>query len=868
MQISRRLLLLILFMCGMAKAYSQTGKPTSGSVSGKVTDAKNNAVGYATVTLLKMDSAVVNGDLTKEDGTFSISPTGTGSFLLRIESIGFTKKIISIEVPENDQDKRLGKIKLSEAENALKEVSITGEKNVMELRVDKKVFNVDKNITTAGGSATDVLQNVPAVSVGADGTVSLRGKSDVTILIDGKPSTLLGSDVTSALQSLPAGSIESVEVITNPSAKYDAQGTTGIINIITKKDARLGLNGSVTLGAGTNEKYNGNLGLNLRKGKWNTFLNSSFRLNNTYNNITTDRKDKDAAERNYLTTEHSPRNFDGFFNTIGVTYDPDKYNSITITENINKMMFGYRDYSHYYVMDSPTTLSHQDRYTDFGAYLFSFSSAIDYKHKFKKKDEELNIDGTFAHTDFTRKQYFRTIDSPVASRGDTTISNAPANGWNNSLNIWADYTNPLFTKNGKLGLGFKSQLYWFSSHCDEPTLEYKNDTFDIIRVDSGLLTSFDYIQQIHAAYVNWSDQVGKFSYQAGLRFEDAIYDGTARIPRDTSFHNSFANFFPSAFVSYQLANQQSVYLNYSRRVNRPHFMQMLPFKDYSNPGTVSMGNPNLIPEFVNAFEFSYNRSDNKGNNIILSAYYNQTANITQRVPRIITAKDSTIGLINDTTKLLSQPVNITSGATYGLEATGHLQFTSFWDATINLNFFQNDLKIGNIDTAYRRYMTDNSGYSYFGKVNTTVKLPKNFSVQVNANYESPKVIAQGNLKESYWVDVAIKKNILKNKATITLNCSDVFNTRVFVTYYHLTSYSGTINREKETRILNLSFNYRFGKQDLGKSPAKGPKPEKPTEKKNRIEKPSGEDREKNLKDNDGDDQGGGGGQGGGQRRQG
>ena len=867
-------MLAMLFISGLTGAYAQTGKPTTGSVSGKVTDGGNSPVGYATVTLLKPDSSVVNGDLTKDDGTFNLSPTGTGSFLLRVESMGFSRKIISVQIADNDPDKKLGKIKLSETENKLGEVSVVAEKNVMELKVDKKVFNVEKNTTTSGGSATDVLQNVPAVSVSADGTVSLRGKADVTILIDGKPSTLLGADVTSALQSLPASSIESVEVITNPSAKYDAQGTTGIINIITKKDGRMGLNGNATLGVGTNKKYNGNLGLNARKGKWNTFLNSSFRLNNTYNNITTDRYDKVAIGgeyRDYFTYETSPRNFDGFFNTLGATFDPDKYNSITATANINKMMFGYRDYSDYYVKNRATgdTLAYQERDTDFGVYLFSYSSSLDYKRKFKKKDEELSVDATYARTDVWRKQQFLTNNTPEdTARRNTITSSAPANGWNSSLNVWADYVNPLFTKNGKLGLGFKSQVFWFVSKSDA-YLHYGDEPANVKHVDSSLLTDFEYRQQTHAAYVNWSDQLGKFSYQAGLRFEDAIYDGSGKVPTDTTFHNSFANFFPSAFVSYQLENQQSVYLNYSRRVNRPGFMQLMPFKDYSNPGTVSMGNPNLIPEFVNTFEFSYNKQDKKGNNSILSAYYTQTNNITQRVPRIITLEDTTLGLVNDTGKLLSQPVNITSGTTYGLEATGHLQILPIWDATVSLNFFQNELKVGNIDTAYRRYLTDNSGYSYFAKVNTTVKLPKNFSLQFNANYESPKVIAQGYLKESYWLDIAIRKNLLKNKATIVLNCSDVFNTRVFLTNYDLTSYSGTINREKETRILNLTFTYRFGKSDLGKTGSKAARPEKPMEKKPKIEKPSGEDREKNLKDSDDNDQGGGGGGGqGGQKREG
>lgn len=863
--------IIIAFVLLTATGFAQTGKPTTGSVSGKLLDPNNNPLSYATVSLLRMDSSVVNGDLSKDDGSFKIAPTGTGNFLLRIEAMGYTKKIVGFEITTDAPDKKLGKIKLSGSEKSLKEVNVVGEKNVMELKVDKKVFNVDKNTTTAGGSATDVLQNVPSVSVSTDGSVSLRGKSDVTILIDGKPATMLGSDVTSALQSLPAGSIESVEVITNPSSKYDAQGTTGIINIITKKDGRLGFNGNLTLGAGTNDKYNGNLGLNVRKGKWNVFLNSSYRLNKTYNDITTDRFDRDitrvvfapadtqSVHRSYRTFEHSPRHFGGFFNTLGATFDPDKYNSITLTENINRMQFGFKDYSYYNVYnDSLETISdaasRQDRTTDFYVNIFSISSALDYKRKFKKKDEELSVDATYAHTDFNRHQQFTTIQkNNVTNNLDTSFSNAPANGGNSSLNVWADYTDPLFTKNGKLGVGFKSQFYWFISEAD-PTVTLKG----VSKVDTSLYAKFNYSQQTHAAYVNWNDQLGKFSYQAGLRFEDAIYDGSGSTPNYATFHSSFVNLFPSAFISYQFAHQQSVYINYSRRVNRPGFMQLLPFKDYSNPGTVSIGNPNLIPEFINNIEFSYNRSDKKGNNFIASVYYAQTENIIQRVPRSITLADTALGLKNDVGKLLSQPVNLTSGTTYGLEGTGHFQLLPFWDATVNLNFFQNDLSIGSLkDTAYKKYLTDKSGSSWFGKINTNIKLPKNFSVQINANYESPKVIAQGTLNESYWVDVAIRKNLLKNKATIVLNCSDIFNTRTFVTNYNLSSYYQTINRVKENRIVNLTFTYRFGKADIGKGGGMGKGKGEKSDKK--PIKPSDEDRENNLKEKDDNDQPGGGG---------
>lgn len=850
--------LILIFTFLVSSVYAQAVK--TGSVSGKLVDGKNNPVSYATVTLLRGDSSVVNGDLSKEDGTFNIAPAEIGNFNLRIESIGSATKYVAVAVTADAPDKKTGDIKIAATESKLKEVSVIGEKPVMELKVDKKVFNVEKNTTTAGGSATDVLQNVPAVSVDADGNVSLRGKGGVTILIDGKPATMLGSDVNSALQSLPASSIENVEVITNPSAKYDAQGTSGIINIVTKKDGRFGMNGNVTLGAGTRDKYNGNLGLNMRKGKWNVFLNSSFRINNTFNNVITDRQDKvlvpgNTGLQSYHTYEHVPRAFNGNFNTLGATYDLNKYNSITLTQNVNVMQFSFKDYSDYNIYnDAGATIFTQNRSSRFMGGPTSPSTSVDYKHKFKKKDEELSVDGTVAYTTMRREQSVSTTD---ATRND--VLNAPGKGNNSSINVWADYTDPLFTKNGKLGLGFKSQFYWFNSSNDPK----RTDASGVETPDNTLLSIYNYTQQTHAAYVNWSDQVDKFSYQAGLRAEDALYDGYGYVPSYATFKNHFTNLFPSAFVSYQLPKQQSIYLNYSRRVNRPGFMQLLPFVDISNPSTVNRGNPNLVPEFIDNIEFSYNKSDNKGNNFILSTYYAYTRNLNQRVtyPLLDSAEAAKYRVATGT--LFTTPVNIASGATYGLEGTGHIQIIPIWDATINLNLFQNELIIGKSDPALVKYLADNSGFSWFGKINTNVKLPKNFSFQVNANYESPKVIAQGNLKETYWIDLALRKNLWKNKATLVVNCSDILKTHILVTNYDLPAYSQTINRVRETRIGNITFTYRFGKSDAGKNFATGKAGGKGKGGDDKLKpvKPNDEDRLKNLKEGGDDDQGGNGGGG-------
>jgi len=746
----------LMLWCMMAVVTAGAQQDSSKTLlTGRLVLSTGEPLGYATVTLLKTDSSVAGGDLSKDNGSFSLATPAPGRYILRIESIGVSTLYRTFTTTADTPGRNFGTIIISPAKTTLKSVDIVAEKPVVELKVDKKVFNVEKNTTTAGGTATDVLQNIPSVSVDADGNVSLRGKSGVTILIDGKPATMLGSDVNSALQSLPASSIENVEVIANPSAKYDAQGNTGIINITTKKDKRLGVNGSVTLGAGTRDKYNGNLSLNVHKGKWNAFLNSSVRLNSTFNNVTTTRVDK-MADSSYYTYEHAPRHFNGSFNTVGVTYDADKYNSLTLTENINIMRFGFTDYSDYDIYSNHdyagSPVYHQYRYSKGGGGPFSVSSALDYKHKFKKKDEEINIDATYTGTAIHRKQDYETRSEAAGGTPAyyPIYQSAPGSGTNNSFAGWADYTNPL-TTNGKLGLGVKTQLFWFSSSND-PRVD---STGRPSAVDTSVRAIYSYTQQIHAAYVNWNDQVGKFSYQLGLRLEDARYQGDYTSRSSAGLSNNFTNLFPSAFFSYQFNSQQNAYLNYSRRTNRPSFFQLLPYLDLSNPSTVNTGNPSLLPEFIDNIEFSYNRLDKKGNNIILSAYYQYTHNLIERITRPATGEFSG--------RLLVMPENIASGSTYGLEGIANLKFTRIWDATLNANVFYNQLIIGNSQSNFAQYLSNNNGLGWFAKANTNIKLPANFALQLNGNYESQKVTAQGTTLESYWVDVALRKNLLKNK---------------------------------------------------------------------------------------------------------
>lgn len=781
-----------MLLAGLSQAAFAQQKP--GRISGQIVDAASKPVAYATLTLLKEDSTVVSGDLSRENGSFVIEETGFGRFILRINIIGFKERYVGdITVTPAQPDKQLGKVSISTSSQSLEEVQITAEKSLMELSVDKKVFNVEKNLTSSGGSALDAMKNVPSLSVDVDGDIVLRGK-EATVLIDGKPATLLAGDVGTALQSLPASSIQSVEVITNPSAKYDAQGMAGIINIITKKDNRFGINGSLSAGAGTRDKYNGSLALNARNEKWNFFLNSNYRRNRNYQRTSNERRLADGALTS-ASYEDNLRTFGGWFNTLGAEYQINSKNTVSLTQNVNSMLWGHDGDTRYTynrgdIVDSSTVRSS----SNLGSPLSS-STALDFKHKGKKPAQELTANITFAKTWVTRNQEFFSsrYDALSQPMGGTVTQRAPGSGSNTSLNSQADFTTPFAGKDGRLDAGWKSQLYWFQSN-NNATIDSGNGP----RPDATLQNDYDYNQQVHAAYMSYRNQAGNFGYQVGLRLEYSRYEGTSSLLKDgASYSNEFLNLFPSAYLSYKLPADQSVYLSYTRRTDRPSFFQMMPYIDVSNPMDTGSGNPALVPEFIHNTELNYSKQFSKGHMVIASLYYQYTQNLIDRIKTFYPDGTS-----------FTRPQNLNKGITYGVELTARANILPIWNATLNFNFFKNE-----IYGATATSSLNNNGSSWFTKLNTDLRLPYNFSVQVSGNYEAPKVAAQGRVEEVYWLDVAFRKNLLKNKASIVLNISDIFNTRKYTTNYELAQAFQTIYRDRETRIGNITFTWRFGKSE-------------------------------------------------------
>lgn len=829
----KNFILFLLVLIYTQNSYSQT---STTSIFGKIQNAKKELLPDVSITLLqKENNKVVGGNISDDKGTFTIDNIIEGNYKLRISSIGLKERIIdNINISTPLKPLNMGTVTLQPSENALKEVSVVGEKNMFQMDIDKKVFNVDKNITSTGGSALDVLQNVPSVSVDASGGVSLRGKSNVNILIDGRPATLMGGDINSALQSLPASSIDNIAIITNPSAKYDAEGQAGIINIITKVNKSNGLSGTATLGAGTGNKYNGGINMNLRKDKWNFALNSNFRLSQNRHTGYTDRKyfNSDSGSHN---DENRTRRFNGNFNSLSVAYSPNTQNTITITQNVNFMRFGSAGYQVYDLFSRPNDIyDRQHRDQEFKGGPNSGTTSTNWLLKFKKPKQELVTDASISYSKSNSEQNIGTynLDNYNNIISNTIAQQVLGNNKNRNANFQSDFTTPVGT-NGKFETGIKSQNLWFES-VNNATITIPNGgTY----TDPLLQNQFKYQQHTHAAYTNYSNQIDKFSYQGGLRVEDAVYSGYGGITGSTYYSNSFLNLFPSAYVAYQIKDMQQIYLNYTRRTSRPWFMQLMPYINISNALDTTSGNPNLKPEFTDNIELAYNQQLPKGNNITASIYFQNTNNLIQNYTKSYADGTS-----------FSQRVNLASGQTYGLELIGKTQITKSWDATLSANLFNNQLIGSNIDPSL-----NNNGFAWFTKLNSNYKINKQYSLQLMANYNSPKPTVQGQVEDNYWMDLAFKANLLKdNRLTITLNVSDIFNTRSYRTDYNLPLYYQYSYSKRESRVGTITLSYRFGNTNNNMSNTfKG--------RKKRNNKKEIEERDSNLNNGGGDDDNGGGG---------
>lgn len=820
-----------------------------GRFYGKIVDAANNkGIDAASVQLIqsKFDSASgqkkdisIAGQLTTSKGEFSLENLPVmGSFRLSVTAIGYTpvEQTIKFDLkkPEgNDNtpiaanlDKDLGNIKLQVDVQQLGEVTVVATKPMFQMGVDRKIFNVDKNITTTGQTATEIMKNIPGVNVDIDGNVSLRNAAP-TIFVDGRPTTL-------TLDQIPADAIESVEIITNPSAKFDASGgTAGILNVILKKNRKAGYNGNIRAGIDSRGKVNLGGDINIKQGKLNFFASLFFNQRKSKGVSTTLRENLYSDKlQNTLLDQYSNSNNNGYFifGRVGFDYLMDNRNTLTISASIPHGRFNSNqtDNIHIDTLTSPVKPLDAIRQTTNKRKFNNFEPALGYKHLFPKQGRELTADLNFntssnaGNGDYTTQYY-----NPDASiKGDPALQQLIGSGNNTNWTFQSDYTTP--AGKGKFETGIRAAIRNNKSISENYAYDYIQDMYILIPSASS---NYKYNDQVYAAYSTYSNKIGEtFSYQLGLRVESSQYKGNL-LNTGQTFSNKYPlQFFPSVFITKTLSPGQDLQLNYSRRINRPNFWQLIPFYDVSDILNISVGNPGLRPEFTNSFELNYSKNLGKGHSLLTSVYFKQTNNLITRYQSLQHDVPLPDGKLDSA--MVVSFINANSSRSYGLEFTVKNPLAKWVDVTTNLNFYNARIDNSGLDST----LGVNDRWAFFGKMNVNFKLPANFSIQLSGDYQSRTLVpqggggggrgggnffggangaAQGYINPSYGVDMAIRKEFMKDKkAALTLSVNDIFKTRLYDAHSENSYFIQDISRRRDWQVIRLNFSYRFGKFDV------------------------------------------------------
>jgi outer membrane receptor protein involved in Fe transport len=812
------------------------GSMNVGHFYGKIVDANKKGIDGATVQLkgskfdptTKKASEVILGTMiSAANGDFSFDNLSVmGNFKLVISGIGYKKleKQISFNLKPNGNpqdmmalvDKDLGNIKLEEDATQLQSVTVTSSaKPQFEMGIDRKIFNVDKNLASTGQTAVEVMKNIPNLNVDIDGNVTLRNATP-TLLIDNRPTTL-------TMDQIPSDIIDRVEIITNPSAKYDASGgNAGILNIVLKKNKKNGYNGGIRTGVDMRGKFNGGGDLNLRDSKINFSLSANVRDNKS---LSTSENLRDILLTPIPTSVNTYTNNTGLstfsFYRGGFDYLIDNRNTLSFFGNIVKGEFGNTSSQ---TIDSILSGNSSPSIGLENSSKFSFlnkGGQASFKHLFAETGHELSADFNYNES---KNDNNSLINSSIINQ--RTIGS----GYNKNYTSNIDYEK-LFKNNTKFEAGVRMNNRDEFNSRDQ----YRNE----ILVNS-ISNQLKYREQILAAYTNLGGKKNNLSYQLGFRVENREYTVNVLNKQGQDSLESIIklpiSLFPSAFLSYKLNDKNDVQFNYSKRINAPNPFQLQPFADYSDPLNISVGNPKLNPQFTHSFEVAYNNVYKKGSNLLVTAYYKYS---TDLITNYI-YKD--INPITNDSAFYSSFINANTSKVFGLEISNKTAITKWWDLNVSFNLFKSE-----INATIPGQDVNNNLTSWFSKMNHNFKLVKGLSLQFSGQYQAktilppggnsgggggggrggggfggggfggPQSTAQGYNLPFYDFDLGLRKDwTLKGgkTASLTLSASDVFKTRVNKTYSESLYFTQNVTRTRDQQFFRLNFSYRFGKFDV------------------------------------------------------
>ncbi|MCL9806231.1 TonB-dependent receptor [Flavobacterium amniphilum] len=765
-----------------------TGNLLPGSINGKVIEKKTGEpIPYATISV-KDEGKVISGGITKDNGSFTVSNLPLKELTVEVQYIGFKKYVSSFTLSDGDKAIALKTIALEEEATQLNEVAVVKERSTIEQKIDRKVVNVGKDLVASGTTASEMLNNIPTLSIDAQTKeISLRGNSNVRVLIDGKPSNI---EVGQLLQQIPSSSIKQVELITNPSAKYNPEGMSGIINIILHKNANNGFNGSINTGVtfGITPKTNSALNLNYKVGKVNLYSNYGYNhgINANHGFVNSSNPGRESEQdfrfRNRNNSHLLKLGFDYYIN------DKNTFSAYT-NQNLTHLDGQSRtdvDYLNNANRDS-NQLARNENKNNNQTYDLVF------KHDFDKKGENIEFQANFSNTNNKENSdYLDTEFDPT----ETTPSNNNIETETNYTQFNIDYTNPI-SESVKLEIGFESRLQGTESN------------FDNSRPESAYLAenNFDFKRNIHALYTNYSKKWGKWSAQLGARAEiynlDADFETISTEPTENDqqkVSDDIFTIYPSAFINYTPNEKNSFNFNYSRRVDRPSIGQINPIREWTTPTIESRGNPGLVPQFTNSFEANYTRTMKVGT-VTAGVFYRR---INDEISRV-----TYIDPNNEIRRILSWD-NFKDNNAYGIEASANLKFAKWWGANISADSYFKTVRgivQNGITEEYEKKEIDVTTFN--ARMNNTFTASKNLRFQLFGMFRGRDISLQGERKSMYKADIGATYNILKGKGTITLRYNDIFENMRF-------AFDGKIPYRQygafywESQTFYAGINYNFG----------------------------------------------------------
>ena len=803
------------------------------AITGKIVE-KSSALPleYATITFTSSETnKVVSGGITDAKGEFKIVIT-PGVYNIKYEYISF--KTIEVKGKSLTEDTNVGTISLADEAQQLDAVEIRVEKTSVDVKLDKKVYSVGKDIMVRGGSVSDVLDNIPSVTVDSEGAVSLRGNENVRILIDGKPSNAI--NISDALRLIPAESIDKVEVVTNPSARYDAEGGGGIINIILKKGKNQGINGTFVVSAGTPKNTGVSANLNFKQKTSNFFTTIGYNDRNFPGNTKID-QERHEPDGTLISSIKERRNNDRFGKGLNANFGMEllltKSTSWTNTLNFRTNDGGNKENVLYYNYDKNRQYTNtSQRFND----AISNSENVEYNSnfikKFKKEGHKLTVDASFS---FSNDKDNSTIEGIVLDDASFVSSERTRKDSKQGRNLFqADYVLPI-GKSSQFEAGFRGN---YVSLLADYQVQERNSYNDPYTDVTAFTNKLEYNENVNALYTQFGSKISKFSYLLGLRYEDSKID-VNQLTSNIYKTKKYNNLFPSVFLTYELSEKSSISLNYSKRISRPRDRFINPFASYTSKINLFQGNPDINPSLSDAFDLGYLRKWDKVT-LSTSVYFNHTTDAFEMVSKetgdfvttsIVDGEDIVVngevvtvvgGEDIRTPVVVTTPFNLGKNDRLGFEFSLNYNFKKWWKLNGNFNFF-NSQNTGsytytNTKDEVITQNFDRNATSWFARITSKVTLPYKIEWQTNATYNAAQKTAQGQSKGIAAANLAFSKDILKDMGTISFNINDVFNSRKRIQDTQLPNVNSHSEMQWRSRQFTFSFTYRFNKQKTDRDP--------------------------------------------------